>query len=60
MMGPTDFFNQEEINEEITTEEEQMLQRLQKKKQKIESQRASMIQRSSSMRNSNKILRLFE
>ncbi len=44
-MGSTDFFNQREmeIEEEITTEEEQMLQRLQNKKQKIESRRASMI-----------------
>ena len=50
MMGSTDFFNQEETNEGITTEEEQMLQRLQSKKQKIESQKASMIQRSSSIR----------
>ena len=50
MMGSTDFFNQEETNEGITAEEEQMLQRLQRKKQKIESQRASMIQRSSSIR----------
>ena len=41
-----------EIGEEITAEEEQMLQRLQKKKQKIESQRESMIQRSSSIRKS--------
>ena len=39
-----------EIGEEITAEEEQMLQRLQRKKQKIESQRASMIQRSSSIK----------
>ena len=49
-MGFTDFFNQEETNEGITAEEEQMLQRLQNKKQKIESRRASMIQRSSSIR----------
>ena len=47
MMRSTDFFNQEETNEEITAEEEQMLQRLQRKKQKIESRKASMIQRSS-------------
>ena len=39
-----------EIEEEITAEEEQMLQRLQRKKQKIESQRATMIQRSSSIK----------
>ena len=51
-MGSTDFFNQEEINEGINVEEEQMLQRLQSKKQKIESRRASMIQRSSSIRKS--------
>ena len=50
MMGFTDFFNQEETNEGITAEEEQMLQRLQSKKQKIESRRASMIQQSSSIR----------
>ena len=50
MMGSTDFFNQEETNEEITAEEEQMLQRLQRKKQKIKSQKASMIQRSSSIK----------
>ena len=50
MMGSTDFFNQEETEEEITTEEEQMLQRLQRKKQKIESQKVSMIQRSSSIK----------
>ena len=43
MMASTDFFNQEKTNEEITAEEEQMLQRLQRKKQKIERQRASMI-----------------
>ena len=51
-MGSTNFFNQREmeIEEEITTEEEQMLQRLQSKKQKIESRRASMIQRSSSIK----------
>ena len=49
-MGYTNFFNQEETNEGIIAEEEQMLQRLQKKKQKIESQRASMIQRSSSIK----------
>ena len=52
MMESTNFFNQEERNEEITAEEEQMLQRLQRKKQKIESQRASMIQRSSSIKKS--------
>ena len=53
-MGSTNFFNQREmeIGEEITVEEEQMLQRLQRKKQKIESQRASMIQRSSSIKKS--------
>ena len=51
-MGSTDFFNQEETNEEITAEEEQMLQRLQSKKQKIKSRRARMIQRSSSIRKS--------
>ena len=53
-MGSTNFFNQREmeIGEEITAEEEQMLQRLQRKKQKIESQRVSMIQRSSSIRKS--------
>ena len=51
-MESTDFFNQEETNEEITAEEEQMLQRLQNKKQKIKSQRVSMIQRSSSIRKS--------
>ena len=45
MMGSTDFFNQEETNEEITAEEEQMLQRLQRKKQKIESQRSSAIKK---------------
>ena len=41
----TNFFNQREmkIGEEITAEEEQMLQRLQRKKQKIESRKASMI-----------------
>ena len=50
MMGSTDFFNQEETNEGITAEEEQMLQRLQRKKQKIESRRANMIQRSSSIK----------
>ena len=49
-MGSTDFFNQEETNEGITAEEEQMLQRLQKKKQKIESQKVNMIQRSSSIK----------
>ena len=32
MMGSIDFFNQEETNEGITAEEEQMLQRLQRKK----------------------------
>ena len=54
MMGSTDFFDQREmeIGEEITAEEEQMLQRLQRKKQKIESQRATMIQRSSSIKKS--------
>ena len=52
MMGSTDFFNQEETNEGITAEEEQMLQRLQRKKQKIKSQRANMIQRSSSIKKS--------
>ena len=52
MMGSTNFFNQEETNEGITTEEEQMLQRLQRKKQKIESQRASMTERSSSIKKS--------
>ena len=41
-----------EIEEEITAEEEQMLQRLQRKKQKIESRKASMIQRSSSIKKS--------
>ena len=46
MMGSINFFNQEETNEEITAEEEQMLQRLQRKKQKIESRRANMIQTS--------------
>ena len=52
MMGSTNFFNQREmeIEEEITVEEEQMLQRLQRKKQKIESRRANMIQRSSSIK----------
>ena len=50
MIGSTNFFNQEETNEEITVEEEQILQRLQSKKQKIESRRASMIQRSSSIK----------
>ena len=50
MMGSTDFFNREETNEGITVEEEQMLQRLQRKKQKIESQKVSMIQRSSSIK----------
>ena len=39
-----------EIEEEITAEEEQMLQRLQRKKQKIESRRANMIQISSSIK----------
>ena len=41
MMGSTNFFNQREmeIEEEITAEEEQMLQRLQNKKQNIESQK---------------------
>ena len=39
-----------EIGEEITTEEEKMLQRLQSKKQKIKSRRESMILRSSSIR----------
>ena len=39
-----------EIEEGITAEEEQMLQRLQRKKQKIESRRANMIQRSSSIK----------
>ena len=52
MMGSTDFFNQEEINEGITAEEEEILQRLQNKKQKIESRRASMIQSSSSIKKS--------
>ena len=53
-MGSTNFFNQREmeIGEEITTEEEHMLQRLQRKKQKIESRKASMIQRSSSIKKS--------
>ena len=48
-MGYTNFFNQEEIeiSEGITVEEEKILQKLQNKKQKIESRRASMIQRSS-------------
>ena len=32
MMGSTNFFNQEKTNEEITIEEEQILQRLQSKK----------------------------
>ena len=51
-MGFTNFFNQREmeIEEEISAEEEQMLQRLQRKKQKIKNQKASMIQRSSSIR----------
>ena len=49
MMGHTNFFNQEEteIDEGITTEEEKILQSLQNKKQKIESRRSSIIQRSS-------------
>ena len=53
-MGSTNFFNQREmeIGEEITAEEEQILQRLQSKKQKIESRRANMIQRSSSIKKS--------
>ena len=46
MMGSTDFFDQEETNEEIIAEEEQMLQRLQMKKQKIKSQRSSSIRKS--------------
>ena len=50
MMESTDFFNQEETNEKITAEEEQILQRVQSKKQKIESQRTSMLQRSSSIK----------
>ena len=49
-MGSADFFNKEETNERIITKEEHILQRLQSKKQKIESRKASMIQRSSSIR----------